>query len=226
MRAMLYRIILACILLGSTFSLSGCFSTLQTAKTHNGLTVTTGLYRYTFRRHLHLRNGYHKSYYETHYLLIWMPRYGRAAAEKRFGWEVGLRVITDVIESYGSGKSGWLLGEEFKLQIPKNRYLDLSGGLVFWGPYPGSFCLYFSKDLSRTFTLYGSGELFGGLYTFPLRNSEKKISAKFSLGSEINLSHRVSALAEVEKWFNTGWDLREEFRFAGGVKIFWPKEGK
>jgi hypothetical protein len=214
MRLKFPRLILICMLLSPVFLLSGCFSTLQTAKTSDGFSFTSGLYTYT-------NATYHqtKRSYEDHYLLILMPRYGRAATERKVGLEGGLRIVSDVVDHYEREKPFWLFMEEFKLQVPKNKNLDLSFGVDFYLIYPGSIYFIASKDLSRIFTLYGSVELFGGLYSITLGENENGFYPKITLGSEINFYKNFSALVEMEKWFNTSDDLRESIRFAVGVKV-------
>jgi hypothetical protein len=214
-------LISGCIPVFAVFLLSGCFSTLQTAKTSDGFSFTGGLYSSTIKRH-----AYPESLYEDHYLLILMPRYGREATEKKVGLEAGVRLLTDRIDRSQSEKSVLLMAEEFKLQIPRNRYLDLAFGVDFYLIYPGSIFILASKDLSKTFTLYGSGELFAGLYSVTLGENETGFYPKVTLGSEINFYKHFSALIEIENWFNTGWDARENLRFAAGVKVIPGKRGK
>lgn len=214
MRLEFFRLILICTLLSPVFLLSGCFSTLQTAKTSNGFSFTSGLYTYTNTTY-----RYPKRSYENHYLLILMPRYGKAATERKVGLEGGLRIVSDVIDHYEEEKPFWLFLEEFKLQFHRNRYLDLAWGIDFWLIYPGSVYVLASKDLNKTFTLYGSGEIFVGLYSITLGENENGFYPKITLGSEINFYKNFSALVEMEKWFNTSDNLRESIRFAVGVKV-------
>lgn len=221
MKFMFLKFIFICILVFTVFLLSGCFSTLQTAKTSDGFSFTGGLYSYTIEKH-----SYPESRYEDHYLLILMPRYGRAVTQRKFGLEGGLRLVTDVIDHYTWEKPVWLMGEQFRLQIPRNRYLDLSFGVELWGIYIGSVSVFASKDLSKNFTLYGSGEIFGGLYSITLGENETGFYPKLTLGSEINFWKNLSALVEIERWFNTGWNSRENIRFAAGVKVVPAKRKK
>lgn len=221
MRLRFLRFILICLLLSPVFLLSGCFSTLQTAKTSNGFSFTSGLYTYTAERY-----SYPKSYYENHYLLVLMPRYGRAATERKVGLEGGFRIVSDVIDHNEWEKPFWLFLEEFKLQFHRNRYLDLAWGIDFWLVYPGSVYLLASKDLSKIFTPYGSVELFGGLYSITLGDNENGFYPKITLGSEINFYKNLSTMVEMEKWFITGQNLRESIRFAVGVKVSQAKKDK
>ncbi|KPL00420.1 MAG: hypothetical protein AMJ91_04845 [candidate division Zixibacteria bacterium SM23_73_3] len=221
MRFIFPKFIFSCILVFTVFLLSGCFSTLQTAKTSDGFSFTGGLYSYTIEKH-----SYPESHYEDHYLLILMPRYGWAATEKKFGLEGGIRLVSDLLDQEKSGKPFWIFLEEFKLQIPRNRYLDLAFGVDFWLILPGSVYILASKDLSKTFALYGSGELFGGLYSITLGENKTGFYPKLTLGSEINFYKNFSALIEIENWFNTGWDARENIRFAAGVKVIPAKREK
>ena len=162
---------------------------------------------------------YPRSYYEDYYFLILMPRYGREATEKRVGLEGGIRLLTDLIDTSPSDKAILIMAEEFKLQIPRNKLLDLALGVDFYLIYPGSIFVLGSKYLSKTFTLYGGCELFGGLYNVTLGERKNGFYPKLTLGSEINFYKNFSALVEAEQWFNTGWDSRENTRFAIGMKF-------
>ena len=207
------------VLLFSAFLFSGCFSTLQTAKTSNGFSFTSGLYTYSTKKH-----EYDKSFYEDRYLLILMPRWGRRATETRVELEGGVRFISDAIDRYEEDEHIWILSEEFRLQVPRSRYLDLAFGVEFWWFLPGSFSIFASKDVSKTFTPYGSLEFFGALYNITLGEREDGFYPKFTVGSEINFHKNLSALVEMERWFNTGETLRENTRFAAGIKVYPGKE--
>jgi len=158
--------------------------------------------------------------------MILMPRYGRSATERKVGLEGGLRIESDVIDHYEWEKPFWLFMEEFKLQVPRNKYLDLSFGVDFYLIYPGSIYFIASKDLSKIFTPYGSVELFGGLYSITLGENENGFYPKITLGSEINFYKNFSTLVEMEKWFNMGQNPRENIRFAVGVKVSQAKRHK
>jgi len=219
MRSIFIKSVLTCVLLFSAFLLSGCFSTLQTAKTTSGFSFTPGLYTYSTKKYRD-----HKSFYEDHYLLILMPRWGRRATETRVGLEGGVRFISDAIDRYEQDEHLWILSEEFRLQIPRNRYLDLAFGAEFWWFLPGSFSVFASKDLGKTFTPYGRMEFFGAFYNITLGEREDGFYPKFTLGSEINFHKNLSALVEIERWFNTGESSRENTRFAAGIKVYPGKE--
>lgn len=214
MKCIVLRFVCACMLASPAFLVSGCFSTLQTAKVEDGFSFTGGVYTYAVERY-----GYPKSHYEDHFLFILMPRYGRAATERRMGTEIGLRLLTDLVDEGKVGEPFAILLGEFKLQIPKNKYLELALGLDFYFFYPGSIYLLASKDLSKTFTLYGSGELFGGLYSFAMEENETGLYPKVTLGTQMSISKNVSVLAEMEKWFYSEWDWRENLRLAAGLKV-------
>jgi hypothetical protein len=193
--------------------LSGCFSTLQTAKVEDGFSFTSGIYNYTVEKH------YPKRYYEDYYVFILMPRYGWAATENRIGAEIGIRAMTDLVTEGKSSDPFWIILEEFKLQIPKNKHIDLAFGFDFYLIFPGSIYILASKDLSKTFTLYGCGELFGALYNITLEENETGFYPKMTIGTQVNFNKNVSGLIEMEKWFNSDWDWRENLRFAAGVKF-------
>jgi hypothetical protein len=194
--------------------LSGCFSTLQTAKVTDGFSFTGGVYSYTVEKH-----SYHKSHYEDHYLLILMPRHGWPATEKRWGFEGGVRLISDWVDPDDPEDPIWIFLEEFKLQIPRNKHLDLAFGVDFWLILPGSIYVLASKDLNKTFTIYGSAELFGGLYSITLEENETGLYPKVTSGCEINFHKNFSGLIEMENWFNPDWNWRENIRFAAGIKV-------
>jgi hypothetical protein len=197
-----------------TCLLSGCFSTLQIAKVEDGFSLTGGVYTYTAEMYDH--PNYH---YENHFLLILMPRYGWPAKEKRWGFEGGIRVVSDWIDPDYPQDPVWLFLDEFKVQIPKNRHLDLAFGADFLLIIPGSVYILASKDVNETLTLYGGLELFGALYSLTLGENEAGFFPKVTLGSEINLYKNLSALVEMERWFATGWDPWENTRFAVAMKI-------
>lgn len=218
MRLIYLKFIFSSICVFAVFLISGCFSTLQTAKITDGFSFTGGLYSYSIERY-----SYPESHYENHYLIVLMPRSGWPASEKKFGWEIGIRLISDWIDPDDPDNPIWLFLEEFKLQIPRNRYFDLAFGADFYLIYPGSIYMIVSKDISKTFTLYGSGELFGGLYSITLGENETGFYPKLTLGSEIRLHRNFAVLVEMERWFNTDWDSRENLRFATGLKFTPPK---
>ena len=221
MKMVMAKLICILAVLFLPFVLSGCFSTLQTAKVTDGFSFTGGVYSYTVEKH-----RYPSSDYEDHYLLILMPRHGWAATEKRWGFEGGVRLISDWIDPDDPQDLVWILLEEFKLQIPKNRHLDLAFGVDFWLILPGSIYVLASKDLSKTFTIYGSAELFGGLYSMTLGERETGFYPKVTSGCEINFHKNFSALIEMENWFNSEWDWRENMRFAAGIKVVPGRRGK
>lgn len=214
MKCIVFRFVCACILASPAFLVSGCFSTLQTAKVEDGFSFTSGVYTYAVERH-----GYPEYHYENHFLLILMPRYGWAATEKRWGFEGGIRVVSDWVDPGYPEDPVWLFLDEFKLQIPKNRHLDLAFGADFCLIIPGSVYILASKDLNETFALYSSCELFGALYSLTLGENKTGFFPKITLGSEIKLYKNLSALIEMERWFGTGWDAWESTRFAVAMKM-------
>lgn len=113
--------------------------------------------------------------------------------------EGGLKVVSDIVDHKGWEKPFWLVLGEFKLQIPRNKYFDLAFGAGFYYIYPSSAYIIVSKDLSKIFTLYSSGEILGGLYSNFQRENETGFFPKLSLGSGINFHKNLSAIVEIER---------------------------
>jgi hypothetical protein len=205
------------ILLFTCFYPIACFSVPQTANTTDGVSFTFGLWEYsTPVRRVSPFPGYQpKSHYENHYLLIFMPRVGRKASQKRLGIDYGFELATDPEPSKDDGLSIVLLSQDFKLQIPKNRYVDLALDLRFWWIYPSDLFLLIGKDLSKPFTLYAKGGWSNRSYIIPREEDENRVISMLTLGSQIKLDKNVSFLIEMERWFNPEWDRRESLRFAG-----------
>ena len=209
--------------------LSNCFTTLQTAKTNDGFSLTAGVQRYQVEK-----CSWQGCYYEGNYLLILAPRLGKKATTKRCGFEGGLRVITDVIDRDGRPTSA-LLFPEFKLQMPRDEPLDWAFAVDFspfyagrkflkFPPLPCSFATLFSKDLSRVFTVYGEIKIPGVFYSFTDEENEGGFLPKITLGSEINLKENFSLLVEVERWFILEQEPRENLRFSLGICFHFPPE--
>jgi hypothetical protein len=148
-----------------------------------------------------------------------MPRVGSKATPKQFGIDFGFDLATDEPTTPDGGLPIVLLGEDFKLQIPKNRYVDLALDLKFWWIYPSDLCFIISKDLSKVFTLYGKGGWSNRSYIIPQEENENTVISMFTLGSQIHLDKNVSFLVEMERWFNPEWDRRESLRFAGALCV-------
>ena len=204
------------IMLFSCFYPFACFSAPQTANTTDGVTFTFGVYELSTKKRIRVSPFYQgKTHYENHYLLIFMPRVGRKASQKQFGIDFGFDLATDVQTTPDGGLPVVLLGEDFKLQIPKNRYVDFAIDLRFWWIYPSDLFLLVGKDLGKVFTLYGKGGWSNRSYIIPHEEDENRVISMFTLGSQIHLDKNVSFLVEMERWFNPEWDKRESLRFAG-----------
>jgi hypothetical protein len=130
-----------------------CFSAPQTANTTDGVSFTFGLYEYsTPIRRVSPFPGYQpKSHYENRFLIIFMPRVGTKAIQKQFGIDFGFDLATEEPPP-GGELPIVLLGEDFKLQIPKNRYVDFAIDLRFWWIYPSDLSFIISKDLNKLLT--------------------------------------------------------------------------
>jgi hypothetical protein len=197
-----------------------CFSAPQTANTTDGATFTFGIYELSTKKRIWVFPPYQgKSHYENHYHIIFMPRVGSKATQKQFGIDFGFDLATDELTTPDGGPPVVLLGEDFKLQIPKNRYVDLALDLKFWWIYPSDLSFIIGKDLSKVFTLYGKGGWSNRSYIIPQEEDENRVISMLTLGSQIHLDKNVSFLVEMERWFNPEWDKRESLRFAGALCV-------
>ena len=203
------------ILLFTCFYPITCLSAPQTANTTDGATFTFGIYELSTKKRIWVSPSYRgKSHYENRYHIIFMPRVGSKATPKQFGIDFGFELATNWSTS-PQDPPVVLLGEDFKLQIPKNRYVDMALDLRFWWIYPSDLFLLISKDLSKLFTLYGKGGWSNRSYIIPREEDENRVISMLTLGSQIKLDKNVSFLVEMERWFNPEWDRRESLRFAG-----------
>lgn len=203
-----------------TLSSLNCFSSLQTAKTTNGIGLTTGLYRYEVLRHWN-------NQWENHYFLILAPSIGRPAKENRVGIEGRLKLLSDIIDKDYEADPLWFVAEEFKIQARKNKYIDFALTAEFWLYYPGSVSVLVSKDLNRFFTLYGQYKLLAGPYILSDRDYKQHLMSTLNFGTEINLTRNISALFEIEKWLSKEWlNDREMTRYTVGVNFHFPLSRK
>lgn len=209
-----FKLLLILFLLSTCFYPIACFSAPQTATTTDGGTFTFGIYELSTRK-VHISPFYHaQPHYENHYHIIFMPRVGTKATQKQFGIDFGFDLATDEPPPNGELPIV-LLGEDFKLQIPKNRYVDFAIDLKFWWIYPSDLSFIISTDLSKFLTLYGKGGWSNRSYILPREEDMNRIISMLTFGSQIHLGKKVSFLVEAERWFNREWDRRESLRFAG-----------
>jgi hypothetical protein len=215
-----FKSLLVFFLLSTCFYPITSFSAPQTANTTDGATFTFGIYELSTKKGIRVSPSYGgKSHYENHYHIIFMPRVGTEATQKQFGIDFGFDLATDAEETPDGGIPVVLLGEDFKLQIPKNRYVDLALDLRFWWIYPSDLFLLISKDSGKLFTLYGKGGWSNRSYVIPHEEDENRVISMLILGSLIKLDKNISFLAEMERWFNPEWDRRESLRFAGAFCV-------
>jgi hypothetical protein len=209
-----FKLTVATLLLFVFFYPITCFSAPQTANTTDGGTFTFGIYELSTRR-VYVLPFYHaQPHCENHYHIIFMPRVGTKATQKQFGIDFGFDLATEEPPP-DDELPIVLLGEDFKLQIPKNQYVDFAIDLRFWWIYPSDLSFIISKDLSKFFTLYGKGGWSNRSYILPREENLNRVISMLTLGSQIHLGKRVSFLVEAERWFNREWDRRESLRFAG-----------
>ncbi|MFH0931767.1 MAG: hypothetical protein V1890_07500 [Candidatus Zixiibacteriota bacterium] len=195
-----------------------CFSSLQTAKTTDGIGLATGLYRYEVLRHWN-------NQWENHYFLILAPSIGRSAKENKVGLEGRLKFLTDIVDK--DREPLWFLSEELKIQAHKNKYIDFALTAEFWFYYPGSISVLVSKDINRFFTLYGQYKLLAGPYILSDRDYKQHLMSTLNFGTEINLTKNISALFEIERWLTREWlNEREKTRYAVGVNFHFPLSRK
>ena len=196
-----------------------CFSSLQTAKTRDGFGFTTGVYRYEF---LHGSDNH----WEDHYFLILAPSIGRTATERRLGLEGRFKILTDAIDK-DEEPALWFPIAELKIQMYKNRYVDLALTTEFWVFYPATLSMIVSRDINNYFTLYGQYKLMSTFYVLSLRESETGFTSAFTFGTEINLTKNISTLFEVERWLaSEHLREREKTRYSLGVNFHFPLSKK
>jgi hypothetical protein len=203
------------ILLFATFYPIDCLSAPQTANTTDGVSFNFGLYEFS-TPNIRISPGRPtKINYKNHYVVIFMPRVGRKASQHQLGIDYGFELATEPEPSKDDELPIVLISQDFKLQIPKNRYVDLALDLRFWWIYPSDLLLLISKDSGKLFTLYGKGGWSNRSYVIPHEEDENRVISTLTLGSQIKLDKNVSFLVEMERWFNPEWDRRESLRFAG-----------
>jgi len=192
---------------------------LQTAKTTDGFGFTTGIYRYEFLRRS-------DNQWKDHYFLILAPSIGRTAAEHRLGLEGRFKILTDAIDKDGE-PALWFPIAELKVQMYKNRYVDLALTTEFWVFYPATLSMIISRDINEHFTLYGQYKLMSTFYVLSLRESESGFTSAFTFGTEINLTKNISTLFEVERWLaSEHLRDREKTRYSLGVNFHFPLSKK
>lgn len=200
-------------------SVSGCFTTLQTAKTTDGASFTTGIQRYQVEEEKF--HPVYEKHYESYHLLVLMARFDRIATRHKVGWDFGLKFLTDKID-HGNYDPVGFLSEEFKVQFPRKLPFDLALAAELWLYYPGSFSVLLSKDLSPKFTLYSELKLVGALYDLSERDEIFGFRPKGTLGTEINLIRNLSLLFEIESFFNYYHDSKLDTRLNAGVCLKLP----
>ena len=214
-----FRYILSIFPILSLLSVSGCFTTLQTAKTTDGASFTAGIQRYQVKK-----EKFHPIYekqYESYHLLVFMTRFGRMATRNKVGWDFGLKFLTDKID-HGNYDPVGFFSEEFKVQFPRKLPVDLALAAELWLYYPGSFSVLLSKDLSPKLTLYSELKFVGALYDLSEREKNFGFRPKGTLGTEINLIKNLSFLFEIEKLFNHYHDSKLDTRLSAGVCLKLP----
>jgi hypothetical protein len=214
-----FQYILSIFLTLSLLSVSGCFTTLQTAKTTDGASFTTGIQRYHVKE-----EKFHPAYekhYKSYHLLVLMARFGRMATRHKVGWDFGLKFLTDKID-HGDYDPVGFFSEEFKVQFPRKLPFDLALAAELWLYYPGSFSILFSKDLSPKFTLYSELKFMGALYDLSERDEIFALRPKVTLGTEINLIRNFSFLFEVERIFHHYDDSKLATSLNAGVCLKLP----
>ena len=210
-----FKLLLILFLLSTCFYPIACFSAPQTANTTDGGTFTFGIYELSTKKRIWVSPSYRgKSHYENHYHIIFMPRVGTKATQEKFGIDFGFELATEEPPPDGELPIV-LLGEDFKLQIPKNRYVDFAIDLRFWWIYPSDLSFIISRDLSKFLTLYGRGGWSNRSYILPREEDMNRVISMLTFGSQIHLGKNVSFLVEVERWYNPEWSRRESLRFAG-----------
>lgn len=144
---------MAALLVLAAPALSGCFTTLETAKTVNGASLTVGAQRYV-EEDTECDAAGCRSVERGHYFLVVMPRFGVAAKPGRFGFDFGVRVVSDVLDHPASREAGYLVTVEPKLQFPPNPVADIAIGMELLVVRPTSLSLFVSKDVLPWLTPY------------------------------------------------------------------------
>ena len=189
--------------------LAGCFTTLETAKTVDGASMTLGVQRYSL----------YETRDESHYFLVLMPRFGVAATEDNFGLDFGVRFLTDALDHPRSRQAGWMFQIEPKLQLPENPIADVAVGAEFLLVYPWSFSVFVSRDLGPHVTPFARATFQPALWNL-LRGDRADvpgIATRLTLGTAVSPGRNVWLFLEGERYVG-GIDDRD-VRVAGGVEF-------
>jgi hypothetical protein len=145
---------------------SGCLSSLQTANTVDKFGFTVGVD--TFQ----------------HPYLVAMPRAGVEAKANKPGLDIGAKLWADILDP-----EIMLLFEDVKVQIPKNRFIDVAVDAEFLLYYPFSTSLLISRDIGNLWTVYGE---FEAVFLCVLNPFDKDAFHKITIGGRFKPIHHIA----------------------------------
>lgn len=206
--------------LGAASGLCGCFTTLETAKTVDGASLTAGVARYTTEE-TRCDGSDCREVDEPHGFLVIMPRFGVAATDSTFGFDFGLRFLTDRFDHPYTRDAGWLWTVEPKLQIPRNHIADVAFGVDFLGLYPKDLSLFVSRDVTPAVSPYGRLTFlwaFWNLVHGELADTEGA-AKRLTLGLALTLERWLCVYVEGERYFGDLGDGNPEVRPAVGIEL-------
>jgi hypothetical protein len=199
---------------------AGCFTSLETAKTVDGASLTAGVQRYTVEE-TECVDGDCRATKASHHFVVLMPRFGVAATERQIGLDFGLRFLTDWLD-HPDRSAGWLWTLEPKLQIPKNRVADVAVGAEFFTLYPQSVSLFLSRDLRARVpdaTPYARLTFLSAFWNLlhGERGDLEGVATRVTFGVAFTLHARLRTYVEVERYADT--DIDGDIRAAAGVEF-------
>jgi hypothetical protein len=179
--------------LAASLLLAGCHSaSFQSAKIRDGVNTVVGVTRLSRDVNPDISD----------YSVFIKGEIGWAARRRRFGYSLGLTAVAPFKNRYrdlfasqeidlGTFPNEWAgVLPEFKLQFPRALPVDITLDLRFMTFMPERVSLLASRDFTAAFTLYGS-------YSYTTA-----IGDLLSVGSEINITRKVSILVESSIWMS------------------------
>jgi len=195
----------------------GCFTTFKTAKAIEGASLTLGAQRYVLEE-TEFVDGEYREKKNAHVFLVALARAGSTAEINKFGYELGMRFITDAIDHPESRDAGYLVMLEPRIQLPKNRYLDIALGAEFASiVLPGGASIYASRDITWWFTPYT--EVKSQLALWGLLNGERvrDFNPRLTIGTAFTTRRFGRYYLEGEGYPDDS--VEDQIRFNVGVEL-------
>jgi hypothetical protein len=187
-------------------SLCGCFTTFKTANTVDGGSLTIGAQRWT------IEEGGED---ETHTFLVALGRGGQAARKDRIGWELGARVVTDLLD-HPERDAAWLFALEPRIQPHRNDVVDVSLGIELLSfVYPAGVSLHFSRDVTKWLTPYTEIKAQFLLWQLTHGDGVHEFFPRLTFGTALTSRRFGTLYVETEGYTNVeaedGWRLNVGF---------------